>query len=349
MSSEQSPERPAETSVKQKPSLPKDGKKWQALLRAYETPNAARSLLEIALTLSLYTALWFIAVQLVSIGWWASLPVSILMAGVLTRIFILFHDCAHGSLFAENTINEFFGHITGILTATPYNVWQSSHLAHHSVLGHQDRRKLDDISTMTIDEFKNAGRYDKFIYRLERNWMVRFTFAPALLFVCYYRFPLPEIKHAAHIKSVIICNIGFVGFVGSLILLIGLKPFLIIYIPAVIIAAATGSWLTYVHHQFEGTVWMEPDEWNFQDSALYGSSYYELPAFLRWLTGDVGVHHVHHLCSRIPFYRLKNILKDYPELKEINHLTIRDSLKTIQLNIWDDDKNKLVSFRESGL
>lgn len=349
MSSELSHERPPKISAKQKPRFPRDSKKLQALLRAHETPNAARSLVEIALTLSLYAALWLIAVQLVSIGWWASLPISILMAGILTRIFILFHDCAHGSLFAENTSNAFFGHITGILTATPYDVWQSGHLAHHSVLGRHDQRGVGDIGTMTIDEYKNAGLYDKFIYRLERNWMVRFTFAPALLFVFYYRLPLPEIKHAAHIKSVIICNIGFVGFVGSLILLIGLKPFLIIYIPTVIIASATGSWLTYVHHQFENTSWIAPDEWNFQDSALYGSSYYELPAFLRWMTGDIGVHHVHHLCSRIPFYRLKRVLNDYPTLKEINRLTIRDSLKTIRLNIWDDDKNKLVSFHESGL
>ena len=179
--------------------------------------------------------------------------------------------------------------------------------------------------------------------------MVRFTLAPVLFFLFYYRLPLAEIKSTAHIKSVFICNIGFMGFVTALILLIGLKPFLIIYIPAIIIATALGAWLTYVHHQFENTIWIPAEEWNFHDAALFGSTYYDLPTILRWFTGDIGVHHVHHLCSRIPFYRLSQVLKDYPELKEINRLTIKESFKTVRLNIWDDDKNKLVSFRESGL
>ena len=349
MSSQTPPQTPPVSPVGNNPRIPQDGKKWQALLKPYETPNTYRSLAEIALTIGIYAALWLIAVQLVPFGWWATLQISILMAGMLVRIFILFHDCAHGSLFKDKASNEFFGHITGILTGTPYHVWQSSHLAHHAVLGRDDQRGVGDIGTMTIDEYKNAGLYDTLFYRLERNWMIRFTCAPALFFLFYYRLPLPEIRRAAHIKSVFICNIGFIGSIATMILLIGLKPFLIIYAPAVIIATAMGAWLTYVQHQFENTIWIKPPAWNFQDTALYGSSYYDLPAFLHWFTGNIGIHHVHHLCARIPFYRLPQILKDYPALKEINRLTLTDSLKTIRLNIWDDDKKRLVSFREAGL
>ncbi|EJW21219.1 hypothetical protein IMCC14465_10150 [alpha proteobacterium IMCC14465] len=326
-----------------------DGKKWQALLKPYETPNAYRSLAEIALTIGLYAALWLIAVQLIPFGWWATLPISILMAGMLVRIFILFHDCTHGALFKSPVANEYAGHFVGILSGTPYHVWQTTHLRHHAAIGRYERRGIGDIRVLTINEYKNAKWFLKFTYRLERSWLMRFTIAPVVYFMVYLRLPFYELYRVSHWKSIIICNIGLIGFIAAGVMLCGLQAFLIIFTPAIFIATALGAWLTYVQHQFETTVWVKAPNWRIYNAAFYASTYYDLPAVLQWFTGNIGIHHVHHLNARIPFYRLPQVLKDYPALKEINPLNIKDSLKTVRLNIWDDDKNKLVSFRESGL
>tara|TARA_X000000950_G_scaffold289319_1_gene411934 strand:+ start:5835 stop:7157 length:1323 start_codon:yes stop_codon:yes gene_type:complete len=318
--------------------------------KIFDTPNAYRSLAEIALVLSVYAALWVIAALLLAgFGWWASLPVSLVMSIIHVRIFSMFHDCTHRALFKSPVANEYAGHFIGIFSGTPYHVWQASHLRHHASIGQYDRRGKGDIRILTINEYKNAGLIQKMIYRLERNWMLRFSMAPLLYFMVYFRLPFLEMTRLTHWKSVIICNIGLVGFVGAGVMLFGFQAFLIIFTPTILVATALGAWFTYVQHQFENITLMKAPNWRIYNAAFFASSYYPMPGILEWMTGNVSAHHVHHLCSRIPFYRLPQVLRDYPELKEINRLTIRDSLKTIRLNIWDDDKNKLVSFRESGL
>ena len=222
-------------------------------------------------------------------------------------------------------------------------------MRHHASIGQYDRRGKGDIRILTINEYKNAALIQKMIYRLERNWMLRFSMAPLLYFMVYFRLPFLEMTRLTHWKSVIICNIGLAGFVGIGVMLFGLHAFLIIFTPTILVATALGAWFTYVQHQFANIVFVKAPDWRIYNAAFNASSYYPMPGILEWMTGNVSAHHVHHLCSRIPFYRLPQVLKDYPELKEYNCLTIRDSLKTIRLNIWDEDKNKLVSFRESGL
>lgn len=246
--------------------------------------------------------------------------------------------------------NDWTGRLIGVLTLTPYDYWRRTHAVHHATAGNLDQRGIGDIETLTVAEYRAKGWLGRLRYRLYRHPLVMFGLGPAWLFICQYRVPFGLMRAGAQPWiSTIATNLSVTVLAGVLIWSIGLWPFIMVQLPITLIAATVGVWLFYVQHQFEETHWSDASEWNFQQAALHGSSYYELPAVLRWFAGNIGIHHVHHLSSKVPFYRLPQVLRDHPELREIGRITIMDSLRCVKLVLWDEQARRLVSFRDAKL
>lgn len=326
----------------------RDLRSWTAVLAQYRRPRPLRSTVEIAVTALPFAALWaFAAVSAVNGFWWGLLA-TIPAAGFLVRLFILQHDCGHGTLFTQRALNNWTGRVIGVFTLTPYDYWRRTHAVHHATAGNLDKRGIGDIHTLTVREYRALSWWGRVRYRLYRHPVVMFGVGPAWLFVCQYRLPFGMMRAGLQPWiSTIATNLGAALPVAGLIWLMGLGPFLMVQVPITLIAATAGVWLFYVQHQFEATHWSEGEEWNFQRAALHGSSHYDLPFVLRWITGNIGIHHVHHLSATVPFYRLPEVLRDHPDLRDIGRVTILQSLKCVKLALWDESANRLVSFREA--
>lgn len=319
-----------------------------ALLAQYKQPKVARSTVEIAATALPFVALWASSAVAVAYGYWAGLLLTIPAAGFLVRLFILQHDCGHGALFARRSTNDWTGRVIGIFTLTPYDYWRRTHAVHHATTGNLDKRGIGDVHTLTVREYRARSWWGRVRYRLYRHPLVIFGLGPAWLFICQYRLPLGLMRAGVQPwTSTIVTNLGIALPVAGLLWLMGVGPFLMVQVPTTLMAATVGVWLFYVQHQFAETHWSEGDDWNFQHAALYGSSHYDLPTLLRWTTGNIGIHHVHHLSSTVPFYRLPEVLRDHPDLRDIGRLTFLQSLRCIKLVLWDESAKRLVSFREA--
>lgn len=324
-----------------------DERSWGKALEPYRQPDPVRSIFEIAVTAVCFIAIWSAAAVVVVHMSWMGILITIPAAGFLVRLFILQHDCGHGSLFANRSLNDWIGRLIGVFTLTPYDYWRRSHAVHHASAGNLDRRGIGDIDTLTVREYRALAALSRMRYRLYRHPLIMFGLGPAWLFVCQYRLPIGFMRAGAQPWfSTVATNLGIALPVGLMIWLIGLGPFLMVQVPITLIAATSGVWLFYVQHQFEQTHWAGHDDWNFQRAALHGSSHYDLPAPLRWITGNIGIHHVHHLAAKIPFYRLPEVLRDFPELKDIGRITFPDSLKCVKLALWDESNMRLVTFRD---
>ena len=322
---------------------------WTAVLASYRRPSPIRSMVEIAITAIPFAGLWGLsAAAAVNGWWWAVVLLTIPAAGFLVRLFMLQHDCGHGNLFSRRSVNDWTGRVMGVLTFTPYDYWRRTHAFHHANAGNLGQRGIGDIQTLTVREYRALPWRGRLRYRLYRHPAVMFGLGPAWLFICQYRLPFGLMR--AGIQpwvSTISTNFCIALLAAALIWLMGLYPFLTVQMPIVLIAATVGVWLFYVQHQFEETHWSDEKSWNFQRAALHGSSHYELPVVLRWFTGNIGIHHVHHLSSKVPFYRLPEILRDYPELRETGRVTLLQSLRCIKLALWDERDKRLVSFRNA--
>ncbi|MBO6508994.1 MAG: fatty acid desaturase [Roseibium sp.] len=306
-----------------------------------------RSVFEIAVTVLPFALLWALAVFAVQQEFYWGLLLTIPAAGFLVRLFILQHDCGHGSLFTERWLNNWLGRLIGVFTLTPYDYWKRTHAVHHASAGNLDRRGIGDVDTKTVEEYRALSTWQRFLYRLYRHPVVMFGLGPAWLFVCQYRLPLGLMRAGAQPwVSTITTNLAIVLPIALMIWLVGLVPFLLVQVPITLLAATAGVWLFYVQHQFEDTHWSKDDDWSFQQAALHGSSHYDLPLPLRWITGNIGIHHVHHLAAKIPFYRLPEVIRDYPELKDVSRITLFQSLGCVKLTLWDEESRRLISFRE---
>ncbi len=234
-----------------------------------------------------------------------------------------------------------------MLTLTPYDVWRRTHSIHHSTHGNLGKRGMGDIHTMTVAEYRASGRWGQFMYRLYRHPITLFGFGPGYLFFLQNRIPYGLMGQARYWISAMGTNLTIVLALAAIWYFGGLMPLLLIFVPATLIAATAGLWLFYVQHQFEATTWEDDSNWQLHDAALHGSSHYVLPPVLQWLSANIGIHHVHHLYSRIPFYRLPQVLRDHAELAEGNRMTIRESLANARLHLWDEDAKRLVSFSQA--
>lgn len=306
---------------------------------------AIRALLTTIVPLALVIAAMFATVEK---HYWATLLLAIPAAGLLVRCFIIQHDCGHGSFLNSRTANDWIGRAMSVLTFTPYGLWRREHAQHHATSGHLEKRGVGDIDTWTVAEYRAAPLLEKLRYRLYRNPLFLFGFGVPFYFLILQRLPWFHPYPARETwKSVMGLNLGIVAFYGSLSMLFGLSNVVFVVWPIVHLTAVLGGWLFYIQHQFEETHWAPTEEWQFQIAALQGSSYYVLPAWLNWFTGNIGMHHIHHLNSMIPFYRLPDCLKASPELTEMNRLTIAESLKCVNWKLWDTEKRRMVTFAEA--
>ena len=326
-----------------------DGRRWSQILLAYRQPSHARSIVELIITFVPLVALWAISWATIHFGyWWVSPAIAVLAAGFLLRLFMIQHDCGHGSFFRQRLANDWVGRVLGVLTLTPYDFWRQTHAAHHASSGNLDRRGVGDIDTLTVNEYQERSIWGRLAYRLYRHPVIMFGIGPTYLFVLRHRLPIGLMRDGWRPWiSVMATNLGIAAIVALLIWLIGLSTFLLVHLPITLLAASIGVWLFYVQHQFEDTSWENDADWSIQNAALHGSSFYDLPAVLRWFTANIGMHHVHHLSSRIPYYRLPRALRDYPELSTISKLTLLESFRCVRLALWDESRQRLISFREA--
>ena len=322
---------------------------WLRALASYREPDVASSVREIAVTAGPFLALWVAAWATLSVSYWLTLAICVPAAGFMLRLFLIQHDCGHGAFFEQRKVNDWVGRVIGVLTLTPYDVWRRSHAIHHATSGNLDRRGIGDIDTLTVREYLELPTHRRVLYRLYRNPIVMFGLGPAYMFLVRNRLPL-GMKHGGreYWLSVMGTNLSITLGAAGMIWLLGAGPFLMVHLPILLIAASIGVWLFYIQHQFEETHWAESDDWQLHEAALHGSSYYDLPRLLHWLTANIGMHHIHHLSSRIPCYRLPQVLRDHPELLETaKRLSVRESLACVKLRLWCEQRRRLVSFREA--
>jgi acyl-lipid omega-6 desaturase (Delta-12 desaturase) len=316
-------------------------------LAGYREPHHGRSVVEILITVVPLVLLWLSMWFALKLGYGLYLLLAVPAAGFLVRLFMIQHDCGHGAFFRHRLANDWVGRVIGVLTLTPYDFWRRTHALHHATSGNLDRRGFGDIDTLTVGEYLSLPRWARLRYRFYRHPLVMFGLGPAYLFFLQHRLPVGLMRAGWQPwLSAMATNLSIVLVAAVVIWAIGFGPFLLVQVPVMLISASLGVWLFYVQHQFEDTFWAADKAWNLHDAALRGSSHYDLPLVLRWFTANIGVHHVHHLCSRIPFYRLPRALRRHPELAKIGRLTLVQSILCVRLVLWDEAARRLISFRE---
>ena len=321
--------------------------RWRDIVAKYQVPNLSKSTWQLINSLVPYVVLWILMWWSLRYSYWLTLALAVPAAGFLIRAFIIFHDCGHGSFFKSHKLNDTWGIITGLLAFTPYYAWRHDHAIHHASAANLDRRGIGDVMTMTVDEYLEAPRWRKFIYSVFRFPPIMFTIGSAGVFLIGHRFSRKNAGKRER-SSVVWTNLALAGMITALSALIGLKEYILIQLPIIVIATSAGVWLFYVQHNFDGTYWARSENWDFFDAAINGSSFYKLPKLLQWFTGNIGFHHIHHLSPRIPNYLLEKCHRDNPIL-QVDPLTIRGSLRSLFYRLWDEKRQTMVSFRTMRL
>jgi len=283
---------------------------------------------------------WSLGVSL-----WLTIALAIPAASFLARIFIIFHDCGHGSFFRSRRANKAVGYLAGLLFFLPFHYWTNQHSVHHATTGDLDRRGNGDVYTMTVREYRNLSPRKRLFYRVYRHPLILLLIGPLFTFFIRYRYWYPSDGERRR-KSAMSTNLVLAGMIAVAALLSGVKTFLFLHLPVVLIAGTVGVWLFYIQHQFEGTYWEKHEACDHIRGALEGSSFYKLPRLLQWITGNIGFHHVHHLNPRIPNYKLQACHEAIAELRKVQPVTLRSSLRSLKCNLWDEDRKRLVSFAE---
>jgi omega-6 fatty acid desaturase (delta-12 desaturase) len=316
---------------------------YRAMTTPYRESQLRRSLTQLAASIVPLFILWGLMWFSLRYSYAIALVLAVPTAGFLVRLFILQHDCGHGSLFKSKRANDGIGRLLSILTFTPYERWRKNHAVHHATSGDLDRRGCGDVHMLTVGEYRNLSSSHRFLYRLHRHPLILFGIGPFLYFVGWQRFTFydPHMSKKER-ASVYWTNVSLLAAIVFLSWVVGFKEFLLIYLPTVAIAASAGAWLFYVQHHFESTYWRRNERWNYFEAGLAGSSHYDLPAVFRWFTADIGLHHVHHLDSQIPNYRLQECLDANPELQQVARLTLWSSLSCASLRLWDEEKSEMV-------
>jgi omega-6 fatty acid desaturase (delta-12 desaturase) len=330
------------------PAAERDARHWVTMLAPYRESSLGRSLAELFVTVVPFVALWLAMLLSLRYSYWLCLLFAVPAAGFLVRLFMIQHDCGHGSFFRRRRANDWLGRVLGVLTLTPYGYWRRTHAMHHATSGHLDRRGTGDVDTLTVREYQSLPAWRRALYRLKRHPIVLLGLGPFYLFVLKHRLPAQLMRAGwAPWLSVMTTNLAIAAVVGVLVALFGVRDFLLVQAPITLLASSAGVWLFYVQHQFEHTYWARGADWDLHTGALHGSSHYDLPPVLRWFTANIGIHHVHHLASRIPCYRLGEALRAHPELQGVSRLTLMESFRCLRLALWDEDRQRLVAFREA--
>lgn len=333
--------------MNQKEIINKQAKLWANFSKnvaSYQTPDVRRSIWQIINTFVPYVVLWVLIVYSLSISYWLTLPLIVLAAGFLVRLFIIFHDCGHGSFFKSQRANKIIGSFFGILAFTPYNKWHNLHMKHHATVGNLDKRGVGDVWTMTKDEYWSSSKKKRFYYRLYRHPVTMFGIGTLYVFLIQNRLTKKETNRKERINIYVTNIVLLLMFVG-MSLIIGIIPFLIIQLSILYIAAISGFWLFYLQHQYEDVTWVRNKEWDYRTIALNGSSYVKFPKLLQWFSGNIGFHHIHHINPRIPNYNLPKCFRENSVFSMVKPVTFLASLRTLRLRLWDEKLQKLVGYR----
>ncbi len=320
---------------------------WYRQTKIFETPSMARAYFQIIGTLIPFVAAWVTAVVLMEFHvFYPIVLVPVVVAGLLlVRLFIIFHDCTHGSFFASSRANATWGWLIGILTFTPYDGWRKSHGIHHASVADLDKRGIGDVWTLTLEEYRQKGFWTRVWYRIYRNPLMLFLIAPPFLFLVLHRFPGRRAKAAEH-WSTHLTTAGAAALLLAMGFGLGWHVVLGVHLPLFFVSSVVGVWLFYVQHQFDPTYWEHTEDWDHIEAAMQGSSHYKLPRILQWFSGNIGFHHIHHLRPRIPNYNLERCYKAIKELQLPNPLTLWHSLKCMTLHVWDEKDKLLLNFRQ---
>jgi acyl-lipid omega-6 desaturase (Delta-12 desaturase) len=328
------------------PSAAASARPWREIIAPYAKPSgrhAAAQLLNTGLPFLVIMAGLFCGLDH---GIWATLLLALPAAALVVRLFIIQHDCGHHSFFKSRRANDLLGRVIGVVTLTPYSFWRRTHALHHATSGNLDRRGTGDVATLTVREYLTRSAWRRLIYRLYRHPLVMFGIGPAYVFFIRHRIPTGNpFRYRQNWLSILGTNAVLAIIVTVIVLTIGLRPLLLGYMPVMLIAASIGVWLFYVQHQFENTYWAGEAEWRFETAALEGCSYYDLPRVLHWISGHIGLHHLHHLSSKIPNYRLRDCFEQNPEFWRAKRLSLLSSLRCARLAVWDEQERKLIPFR----
>lgn len=319
---------------------------WKSIVARYQEPAVWRGIWQIVNTLVPYAALWYLMYLSLSVSYWLTVPLALIASGFLVRVFIIFHDCGHGSFFKSRIANDIVGIVAGVICFTPYYRWRWEHAVHHSSSGDLDRRGTGDVWTLTVQEYLEASRWKRIAYRLARNPFILFVVAPVALFLVIERLPgrkgggLRE-RLSVHVTNLLILLVAF-----GMSRFMGWKAYLILQAILISVAGSAGVWLFYVQHQFEDVYWERREGWDYVKAALQGSSFYKLPRILQWFSGNIGFHHIHHLSPRIPNYHLEKCHRSEPLFQSVKAVTLLSSLKSFSFRLWDEQRRKMVGYRE---
>ena len=321
--------------------------RWNRLLEPYVGADTRQSVTQLLTSVLPFVTLWWLALRSLEVGYWLTLLVAIPAAGFLMRMFMIQHDCGHGSFFRSRTARDWVGRCIGVVLLTPYDYWKRTHAYHHAHSGDLDFRGFGDVDTFTVREYLAWPRAQRLRYRLYRHPLVLFGIAPFFLFLVKHRFPwdIPRDWKQAW-ASVWWTNLAIGGVVVLMSVIVGLEGFLLVQVPITLLASTAGVWMFYVQHQYEDAYWNWHNDWDYYDASLYGSSYLVLPKPLQWLTASIGVHHVHHMSARIPNYKLKQVHDENPEFHVVTRVRFRDTLKLINLALWDEESRRLIRFKD---
>ena len=316
---------------------------WVQILAKYREPNSIRSSFELAVSLVPFVVLWVLACWVAQYSYLGAFLISAANGLFLLRLFCIQHDCGHGSFYGNRKVSDWVGRALGVVTLTPYDVWRRTHSIHHSHAGDLDQRGIGDVMTLTVEEYHQRTRFGRLLYRAYRHPLVMFGLGPTYIFMLQNRLP-KGLSGSKYWISAMGTNAAILAILSIIVYFGGFQALFLVFLPTTLIAASIGVWLFYVQHQFETTQWDPKEDWQLHDAALHGSSHYDLPPILRWFTANIGIHHVHHLYSRIPFYRLTEVLRDHSELVDVSRMTIGQSIKCASLDLWDEKSRRLVSF-----
>ena len=316
---------------------------WRERLTPYAEPRVGRGVLDLATSVLPYLALTAAAYALLQVSYLFALVLAFPSAGFLLRTFIVFHDCTHGSFLPSRTANKWVGIVCGVIVFTPFHSWRHEHAVHHATAGDLDQRGMGDVDTLTVAEYLGLSRPRRVEYRLMRNPFVMLVFGPLWAMMVEPRL-VPEWARRRFWRQILATDAVLVVLIAALCALFGWRAVLLVQLPSAMLAGAVGIWLFYVQHQFEGVYWQRHESWSYPASALRGSSYLKLPKVLQFFTGNIGLHHIHHLNPRIPNYNLQRAHDENPVFHDVPTLNMWDGVRALRLKLYDEQRGHLVSF-----
>ncbi|MDQ3724318.1 MAG: fatty acid desaturase [Actinomycetota bacterium] len=324
---------------------PRERLYWREAVARYERPSLRRGLLDLATSVVPYLALTVAMYASLDVSVWISLALAVPAAGFLLRTFIVFHDCAHGSFLPNRRANLWVGRFAGLLVFQPFANWRHNHAVHHGSAGDLDRRGTGDVPTLTVDEYLARPWKSRLGYRLFRSPVVMFGIGPIWSLMIGPRLWSSGMRPRQR-RSVIVTNIVLAIVIGAIVSIVGLEAWLLVQMPTAIIAGTLGVFMFYVQHQFEDVYWETSERWSYADAALQGSSYLKLPKLFQFFTGNIGLHHVHHLSAKIPNYNLQRAHDESPIFHDVPVLRVRDGLRAVRLKVIDRQSGRLLTWRE---